>query len=109
MSSSNHQFRPGDFVVETLVTDTSVLEVIAVTAKTVTLRDVQRIPDAQHSPWPMYVEFPVESDPNGEVWVRRIRKDGTLRIADWSRPFRKATPKEFPTGLHYYESVDYSY
>lgn len=101
--------QPGDFLKETLVTDTVIWEVTSRTAKTVTLRKTKQVEGVKNNPFPMAVEFAVESNPKAETITRRIRKDGSLRIYDWSRPLWKSVPKQFAEGSYHYEYVDYSF
>ena len=107
--SAKHDFQPGDYATETLVTDTRVHEVLAVTDNSVTFRSTRRIADACEVVGPMLTHYPVQPDLDGEVRTRRVRKDGTIRLSDWSRPIRKASLKQFDCGTYPYEFVDYSY
>lgn len=67
----------GDYVSQTLYTDTAVWEVIKTTAKTITLRSTKpgRIVKKEHvdgHPYPL-VHYSVEPHPEGEVKVLRER------------------------------------
>jgi hypothetical protein len=86
----------GDFVAETLVTDTVVYEVVAVTAKTIQVRttrgtnNVLKSENRGGNPYPVqWTE--VLSDPTGKVRRLGKRKDGTFRWAANSGKFRAAT------------------
>lgn len=107
--SDKDVIQPGMFLTERLVTDTVVWEVVATTAKTVTLRKTNRVKGVENSPSPWAVEYAVEPAPGSEPVVRKVRKDGTIRMADWARPLHVAKPKQFQEGLYYYEFVDWSY
>jgi len=109
MTDTAHSFQVGDFLSETLVTDTQVWEVIETTAKTVTVRDTRRVEGVIQSPSPMFVRYAVEPDPGSKAVVRRVRKDGTVRIENWSRPLRPSKPIQFEEGEYHYEEVDWSF
>jgi hypothetical protein len=109
MTETAHPFQTGDFVKETLVTDTVVWEVVGMTTKTVTLRRTARVPNVMRHPYVMAVDFAVEPDPTAEQVVRKVRKDGTVRLASWARPLRPSHKTTFDQGEYHYESVDYSY
>lgn len=90
-------FRPrvGDFVEETLVTDTRVYEVIRATAKTLTLRPVLedgvvRAENRDGNPFPVVFRKAV-ADPDAPTFTVRMRQDGTYRIASWASALRPAT------------------
>ena len=89
------EFKVGDFVSETLVTDTRTYEVVATTAKTIKVRttsqgDVVKSESRDGNPWPLtWTE--VVSDPNGRVFTLRLRKDGTYRMGDGANRLRPAT------------------
>lgn len=97
MTTTTLDFEPqvGDFVSYTLVTDTQVYEVVKRTPHTATLRRTRpgenlRSENRDGNPYPV-VHTEAVSDPTGPTQVVRRRKDGTFRIADWSRPLRPAT------------------
>lgn len=88
-------FQVGDFLVETLVTDTRAYEVIAKTAKTLRLRPcgigkaVKR-ENRDGNPWPC-VWSAITRWPTDECdRTVRLRKDGTYRSANWGKPLRHA-------------------
>lgn len=91
-----HDFQVGNFITEVMVTDTRTYEVIAKTAKTITIRKTRRTDTVVKSenrdgnPYPCvwHEEVP---DEDGAKYVLRLRKDGTYRIADWANPMRPAT------------------
>lgn len=77
------------YAVETLVTDTICYEVIAKTAKTVTVRQMTQgeIVRTDGASVPV-VEREAVSNPNGKTKTVRLRKDGTFRMADGFNPLR---------------------
>ena len=96
MNNTAFQPKPGDFVSETLVTDTRTYEVVAVTAKTIKVRtttqtnNVLRSECRDGNPWPcQWTE--VASNPGGKVFTLRLRNDGTYRFGKNSGKFRAAT------------------
>lgn len=95
----------GMFVDARLVTDTEVWEIIAKTAKTITIRDCHQLIGSDGHPlmagtWP-HVEYAITSNPDGFVQTLRFRKDGTFRLARWARPLYPAHLQEFPDGNRY--------
>jgi hypothetical protein len=96
MTNTAFQPKPGDFVSETLVTDTRTYEVVATTAKTIKVRttgrtnNVLKTENVGGNPYPC-TWFEVVSDPTGTVFTLRLRKDGTYRFAANSGKFRPAT------------------
>ena len=81
----------GDFVAELLVTDTRVYEVVRRTAKTLTLRTTRETDrtrrDGEEGAYGLRVVYTeVEADPEGRTFTVRLRKDGTYRYADYTRP-----------------------
>ena len=65
--------------VELLVTDTIVYEIVGQTPKTISLRRCRkgdRVSD--DAAWPLVYSAAID-DPNGDVKVLRLRKDGTFR------------------------------
>jgi hypothetical protein len=96
MNNTAFQPKPGDFVSETLVTDTRTYEVVAVTAKTIRVRTTGRTNNILRSecrdgnPYPC-TWFEVTSDPTGKTFTLRLRQDGTYRFAANSGKFRPAT------------------
>ena len=103
-----HPFRVGDFVYEILVTDSVVYEVVGITAKSVVLRTTRDIPNILRSGWP-YVNTAVESNPEGLTFTRRLRKDGTIKMASYSRPLRLSKPHQVPEGTFHFRYTDYTY
>ena len=86
---------PGDFLAETLVTDTRVYEVVGRTAKTLKLRSTKggetlRRENRDGNPYPVIYTAALP-DPQGTVMTVRLRKDGTYRTAGWANPLRPAT------------------
>lgn len=84
----------GDFLSEILVTDTRIYEIIKITAKTVTLRDtkrgaVVRSVNIGGNPYPVSYEA-AESLPTALTRTRRIRKDGSIKMANWGHPMYPA-------------------
>lgn len=87
----------GDFLSESLVTDTIIWEVVKVTAKTVTIRSTKDAgeftEDTRVDKAPMPVVWEArEADPAGRTKTLRVRKDGSVRLGDHagSRPLRPA-------------------
>lgn len=85
----------GDFVSYTMVTDTQVYEVVAKTAKTITVRRARDgdFKESKHeggNPYPLVWTGQV-ADPDAEPRVLRWRKDGTIRSHRSGNPFRFAT------------------
>jgi hypothetical protein len=85
-------FKVGDFIAYTLVTDSRVYEVVKTTAKTITVRPTQsgEVLESDGSPYPVVWHEAVRMAGNGSDRVLRLRKDGTYRVADWARPFTLA-------------------
>lgn len=100
------------FVQFTLVTDTEVFEVVARTAKTVTIRRTKRgerigSHHVDGNPYPLvYTEAVAFTEAEAAEYaayepqygvqepldrVVRLRKDGTFRVARWANPLRPAT------------------
>ena len=87
----------GDFLSESLVTDTIVWEVVKVTAKTVTIRTTRDAGEftedtaVDKAPMPVVWEAR-EANPAGATKTLRVRKDGSVRIGDHagSSPLRPA-------------------
>lgn len=89
------QVKVGDFLSETLVTDTRVYQVAKVTARTVTLRgttDGERVRSENRdgNPYPCVWTEAVPVGDEYEMRTVRLRKDGTLRVIDGGRPLRPA-------------------
>jgi hypothetical protein len=77
------------FMTETLVTDTLCYEVIAETAKTLTIRSMARGEQVYTDGAPLpVIGLRAISDPNGDTKVVRLRKDGTYRKAQGYNPLR---------------------
>lgn len=92
---ANHGHLPGDFITETLVTDTRTWEVITTTAQTVTIRNTRygerlRSENRDGNPWPC-VWTEALPWPEGDTYTLRRRKDGTFRTHRSARPLRPAT------------------
>lgn len=95
---NNTAFQPavGQFVSETLVTDTRTYEVVGVTAKTMKIRttiqtnNVLRSENRDGNPYPC-TWHEVVSDPTGKVFTLRLRQDGSYRFGRNSGKFRPAT------------------
>lgn len=82
--------QPGDFLACQLVTDTSVYEVVKVTAKTVTLRDTRQTDERFEDDRVDNGQFPViytavEGDPEGSTLRVGLSKDGRLKVGNWAR------------------------
>ncbi len=96
MNNNDFQPKPGDFVSETLVTDTRTYEVVGVTAKTIRIRTtgrtntVLKCENVGGNPYPC-TWYEVTSDPTGIVFKLRLRQDGTFRFAANSGKLRPAT------------------
>lgn len=92
------------YVYETLFTDTRCYEIVARTAKTLTLRPMNRgeateSRNVDGNPYPIvYVE--AVPAPDAETSVVRLRKDGTYRINSWS-PLRATDNPVFVTDYRY--------
>jgi len=85
----------GSFVRELLVTDTRVYEVVAVTARTLTLRptrdtDWSKSENRDGNPYPL-VWTGQQPDPTAPTRLVRLRKDGTYRTHRSANPLRPAT------------------
>jgi hypothetical protein len=85
----------GDFVAETLVTDTLVYEVVGVTAATIKVRktsdgDKVTSKNVDGNPYPIVWTSQVP-DPDAPVRTVRYRKDGTFRSHRSGNPYRYAT------------------
>ena len=92
MEDLRDHIKVGDFLEHTLVTDTSVLEVINVTAKTVTLRRTRKsktvcYEDDRVDNGSGYTAFltAVEPDEDGETRRVRLAKNGRLKVGSWAR------------------------
>ena len=81
-----HEVQPGDYLSESLVTDTLVYEVVKVTAKTVTVRRMmsggpvhedEACDKGAHGLSVVWEEQ--VANPNAETRTLRVRKDGTIR------------------------------
>lgn len=88
--------QPGDFVSETLWTDTRVYTVVKRTAKTITVRPCLRGARVKRdnpggNPWPVDWDAAHASDDDSHDRTLRLRKDGTYRSGPGGRPFRPAT------------------
>jgi hypothetical protein len=89
MTDTIHTFAPGDFITESLVSDTKTWEVIAVTPQTITIRPTRPgkvlwSASIDGNPYPVtYSECVPHYIGKGHPWVRtlRRRKDGTFRVA----------------------------
>lgn len=84
----------GDFLAETLVTDTRVWEVVGRTAKTLKVRattggEILKREEIDGNPWPVVFTEAV-SCPEAEVVVARLRKDGTYRLFGHGNALRPA-------------------
>lgn len=87
-------FEIGDFISQTLVTDTVVYEVIDKTPKTILVRettsgDVLLREESGNSNFPI-VWTEARRFVVGKTYRLRLRKDGTFRISGWANPLRKA-------------------
>ena len=85
------------FAVELLYTDTICWEVIASTAKTLTLRAMRRgdVASTTDGYLPIVRHYAI-SDRHGEVVTARLRKDGTYRVS--GNPLHLTdTPPQFRT------------
>ena len=93
------EVKAGDFLSESLVTDTLVYEVVKVTAKTVTVRptmsggaiyDDERCDKGAHGLSVVWEEQVTK--PEAETRTLRVRKDGTIRAGSHvgARPFYPA-------------------
>lgn len=97
--ASTDTFDPqvGDFLVETLVTDTVGWEVIARTASTLTLRTTQdgEVIHRTNAAYPVVLTA-IASRPDGPTTTVRRRKDGTFRLGGGSAlrpaPTREGVP-----------------
>lgn len=117
MTDSTHDIKPGDFLVETLVTDTVGWYVTKVTAKSIWVVPAVRSglaesPGAGDSPYPVVlsaIEAPAEIDPEDE---RRLglRKGGIFKSVSYGRPLRPAPTTVFEGhGELPYVKTDYSF
>ena len=87
----------GDYLSESLVTDTIIWEVVKVTAKTVTIRTTQDAGEitedtrVDKAPMPVLWEAR-KANPAGRTQTLRVRKDGSVRLGDHagSRPLYPA-------------------
>ena len=82
--------QPGDFLARTLVTDTSVYEVVKVAAKTITLRHARQTDERFEDDRVDQSQFPViytavEGDPDGSTLRVGLSKDGRLKVGNWAR------------------------
>lgn len=84
------KFLVGDFVAYTMVTDTRVFEVVATTAKTVTIRPTKdgEVLKTDGASYPT-VRREALSAPEYDTETVRLRKDGTYRVHG-SAPLRQA-------------------
>lgn len=89
-------FQVGDFLVETLVTDTRAYEVVGRTAKTLTVYPcadgaVVKRENRDGNPWPCVWTAIQSCDERVKSAERvvRLRKDGTYRVSSWA-PLRHA-------------------
>lgn len=99
MSSSTDLYdltdvQPGDFLNETLVTDTLCYEVIKVTPATITVRQTARgetikSENRDGNPYPCTWTEAL-TDPTGRTSMVRRRKDGTYRMGQGGRALRHA-------------------
>ena len=108
-----NNYRTGDFLSELLYTDTLIWEVVATTAKTITIRGTRRTDKAKSSdngsPYPI-VYCEVGSDPTRETKVVKLRKDGTFRTGRGMNPLYPAPKMDFGSGIKTpYDKTDYSY
>ena len=92
MSENTITRKVGQFLVETLVTDTVAYEIVKVTDKTMTVRycghSGERIGERDvDGPWPV-VYSKITSEPNGPLFKVGLRKDGTYRVG--THPLRDA-------------------
>jgi hypothetical protein len=108
-----NNYRKGDFLSELLYTDTLIWEVVATTAKTITIRGTRRTAKEKRSdngsPYPI-VYREVVSDPNRLTKVLKLRKDGTFRTGRGMNALRLAPKMDFGSGIESpYDKTDYSY
>ena len=92
MNDLRDHIKVGDFLEHTLVTDTVVLEVVKVTAKTVTLRETRKsktvcYEDDRVDNGSGYTVFftAIESVKDGETRRVRLSKNGRLKVGSWAR------------------------
>lgn len=95
--STQTRFDPqvGDFISETLVTDTRTYVVTKVTAQTIRIQgtsqgEIVKSENRDGNPWPCTYREAVR-DPEAPIRTLRRRKDGTFRVAGWANPMRPAT------------------
>lgn len=90
----------GDYLAESLVTDTRIYEVVGVTPKGIRLRTTQDMPEVtpeedtrvDQVPGLPVLNIAVCPDPNGKVYLLRVRKDGSVRMGSHAgaHPLRPA-------------------
>lgn len=93
------------YAYNTLVTDSRPYEIIARTAKTMTVRGMKRTGKFENvhiggNPYPVNYEQ-AESDPEAETYVLRLRKDGTYRLYRGGNPLRPTKDPVFVTDYRY--------
>jgi hypothetical protein len=86
----------GDYVAETLVTDTRVYKIIKVTAKTITVMpgrqgETVKVENRDGNPFPCVWTAITFNDADAPyAYTLRLRKDGTYRMGNTARPLRPA-------------------
>lgn len=91
-----------DYMMETLYTDSIAWEVIGRTAKTITVRGMDRgdVIASDGFPYPV-VTYAALPDPAGPVLTLRVRKDGSFRTGPGARPLRPVDNPRFVTDYRY--------
>jgi hypothetical protein len=111
-STLSHSISAGDFLVETLVTDTIGWYVVKVTDRSIWIVPADfgvRVTHLNGSPYPVVLTSLVA--PSDLTYPRRcgLRKDGTFRSWGDRRPLRPAPTAEFDGETLPYIKTDYSY
>jgi len=109
-----HDIKPGDFLVETLVTDSVGYFVTKTSAKSIWVVPAHRTAitkgESNGSPYPVVltaIEAPVDTADERRLG---IRKGGLFKTASWARPLRPAPTADFgDEGVRPYVRTDYSY
>lgn len=113
-STLSHSISAGDFLVETLVTDTVGWYVVKASERSIWIvradhGETQGIDNPNGSPYPVVLTALVAPADQSDVRRCGLRKDGTFRSVSFGRPLRPAPTVDFGGETLPYIKTDYSY